>query len=203
MRRKERVFTREGRRILIILVILTTFLCSSTKVYASTVSNGESDTVSTVPSPITSQGEVYNKSLDRYSKPSSSNNKPGSNNVDDNASSESSSPILISHDNGKYWDINYQKFNGDVLDTILFTIGGLASLMMLLQFTAFCVTRIFPVTNEIFSHLKCIGIDGYADGFVLPSIKILLLGIFSFFCFSGYLKLTVGHVISFFVNKFY
>lgn len=203
MRGRKRIYYYEGQRITVsVLMALICSLAMSIVSFAAPFSSettmGSESTAS--PPAVVSQGEVYEKPFDRYSNeslPDVSLSSP-----DQTTSTESFGSILISNDSSDYKKINYEKFNGDVLDTIIFMIGGLASLVMLLELSAFSITRIFPNTNEWIAKLKFLGIDGYADGFVLPLVKISLLGLFSFFCFSGYLKLVIGHIISFFANKF-
>lgn len=95
-------------------------------------------------------------------------------------------------------DIDQERFNGEVLDTIIFFLGGIAGFAMILHVAAFSVVRIFPSTNRVFEKLKFLGIDGYDDGLIIPIIKILLLGVLSFLCISGYMKRLVGFIFGLF-----
>lgn len=99
-------------------------------------------------------------------------------------------------------DIDRDQFNNAFIDTAIYIIGGLSGMMMLLQIAAFCVTRVYPSTNKFFEKLKVIGIDGYDRGFVVPTIKILLLGVLSYFCVSGLLKQAVAYILGWFVVTF-
>lgn len=99
-------------------------------------------------------------------------------------------------------ELEVKQFNSDFLDTFLYILGGIAGFMMILQITAFVCTKIYPSANRWIEKLKKIGIDGYSDGYVFPTIKILLLGVFSFFCISGYFKKILVFIISWFTVYF-
>ena len=98
--------------------------------------------------------------------------------------------------------IDTESFNNDFIDTAIYIIGGLAGITMMLQIAAFCFTKVYPSTNRFFEKLKFIGIDGYDRGFVVPTIKILLLGILSFFCISGLLKQIIAYILGWFAITF-
>ena len=96
-------------------------------------------------------------------------------------------------------EIDVKEFNGSFLDTVLYILGGISGFMMILQITVFVATRVYPATGLIFEKLKKIGIDGYADGFVFPTIKILILGLFAYVCISGTFKRVIIYIMSWFV----
>lgn len=129
--------------------------------------------------------------IDRYdtSTPQSSS----ASSTSSTSSASSTSPYLAGKE-----DIDRDKFNGDVLDTIIYIIGGLAGFAVILHIFVFGVTRVYPSTNRFFEHFKVIGIDGYDKGFVIPLAKILLLGVFSFLCISGMIKQAVGFILGLF-----
>lgn len=97
-------------------------------------------------------------------------------------------------------EIDVREFNGTFLDTVLYILGGISGFMMILQITVFVATKIYPATGRIFEKLKKIGIDGYADGYVFPTIKILILGLFAYVCISGAFKRVIIYIVSWFVT---
>lgn len=99
-------------------------------------------------------------------------------------------------------DIEVSEFNNATLDTIVYIIGGLAGMMMLLQISAFVVCRVFPSWNAVIAKLSFLGITGYEDGWLAPTIKIALLGVFSYLCISGVIKRVVIFILGWFVTTF-
>lgn len=95
-------------------------------------------------------------------------------------------------------EIEVQEFNGRFLDTIIYIIGALSGVMMILQISLFTWCRLHPGTNQFLEKLKKIGIDGYEEGWIVPTIKILLLGVFSFLCMGGYIKDLIIWILSVF-----
>lgn len=97
-------------------------------------------------------------------------------------------------------EVKLNEFNNIFLDTIVYILGGLAGIMMILQLTAFAVCKMYPSWNYLFEKLSFIGITGYEDGWVLPSIKIALLGVLSYLCISGIMKSIISFILGWFVN---
>ncbi len=97
-------------------------------------------------------------------------------------------------------EIELNEFNNVFLDTVIYIIGGLAGVMMLLQLTAFAICKVYPSWNYLIEKLSVIGITGYEEGWILPTIKILLLGILSYLCISGTMKNIISFILGWFVN---
>lgn len=97
-------------------------------------------------------------------------------------------------------ELDVKEFNGSFLDTFIYILGGVSGFMMILQLTAFIATKLYPSANRWVEKLSKIGIDGYSDGFVFPTIKILLLGVFAYLCISGYFKQIIVYIVSWFVT---
>lgn len=176
MRRRQRIYhkLRRGIALSLFLIFFATFSFSTTAL-----------------AEIPDNSEIYK--LDRYygldnSSPTSPGTDPDTpSNVD---------PIKEKD------EIDRDQFNNAFIDTAIYILGGLAGMMMLLQIAAFCMTRVYPSTNKFFEKLKIIGIDGYDRGYVVPTVKILLLGVLSFFCVSGLLKQAVAYILGWFVVIF-
>lgn len=132
--------------------------------------------------------------FDRY-KDLTSNTAPGG------ASATTSSGDLESANKTKE-EIEVEEFNNDFLDTVIYIIGGLCGIMMLLQITAFAVCKLFPSWNHILEKLSKIGITGYEDGWLVPTLKILLLGIFGYLCISGTMKHLIAYILGWYANVF-
>lgn len=98
-------------------------------------------------------------------------------------------------------ELDVREFNGSALDTILYILGGISGFLMIIQISLFVMAKVFPTTNRFLEKFKKIGIDGYADGYVFPTIKILLLGFFAYFCISGTFKRVIIYIISWFVTN--
>lgn len=97
-------------------------------------------------------------------------------------------------------ELDIEEFNGSFLDTVIYIIGGLCGIMMLLQITAFAVCKLYPSWNHIIAKLSKIGISGYEDGWIAPTIKILLLGILGYLCVSGTMKHLVAYILGWYTN---
>lgn len=97
-------------------------------------------------------------------------------------------------------DIKIEEFNGSFLDTTIYIIGGLSGIMMLLQITAFAICKLFPSWNHLVAKLSKIGISGYEDGWLAPTIKILLLGILGYLCISGTMKHLIAYILGWYTN---
>lgn len=92
-------------------------------------------------------------------------------------------------------EIDVEEFNNSFLDTVIYIIGGLSGIMMLLQITAFAVCKLYPSWNHVIAKLSKIGISGYEDGWIAPTIKILLLGILGYLCISGTMKHLIAYIL--------
>lgn len=99
-------------------------------------------------------------------------------------------------------DIEVSEFNNATLDTIVYILGGLAGMMMLLQISAFVICKVYPSWNGVIAKLSFLGITGYEDGWLFPTIKIALLGVFSYLCISGVIKRVVIFILGWFVTTF-
>lgn len=99
-------------------------------------------------------------------------------------------------------DIEVSEFNNATLDTIVYILGGLAGMMMLLQISAFVICKVYPSWNSVIAKLSFLGITGYEDGWLFPTIKIALLGVFSYLCISGVIKRVVIFILGWFVTTF-
>ena len=115
-------------------------------------------------------------------------------------STSSSSTSSINEPNITKEELDVKEFNGPFLDTFIYILGGVSGFMMILQLTAFIATKLYPSANRWVEKLSKIGIDGYSDGFVFPTIKILLLGVFAYLCISGYFKQIIVYIVSWFVT---
>lgn len=97
-------------------------------------------------------------------------------------------------------EIELEDFNGTFVDTVIYIIGGLSGMMMLVQLTAFTVCKLYPSFNRYVAKLSKIGITGYEDGWIAPTLKILLLGILAYLCISGTMKYIVAYILGWFTN---
>ncbi len=180
MRRRDRIYYQLRRGIVIILVIFSCIACTPLAGYATSSLD-------------TKNGYSIGRNDNLTNAVPQTTSKPGVINSDD---SELIDPVKSKE------AIDTESFNNDFIDTAIYIIGGLAGFMMMLQIAAFCFTKVYPSTNRFFEKLKFIGIDGYDRGFVVPTIKILLLGILSFFCISGLLKQIIAYILGWFVITF-
>lgn len=180
MRRRERVHNYAYRRIIVIFLFVLFFYVMSSSLAISAVASP----------PI---------AFDRYDNLVSGAGTDTESEPTGAASSTGQTPAQIAESKD---EIDMRQFNGRTLDTVIFILGGLAGFMMVLQLTMFCVTRIFPSTNKWVEKLSVVGIDGYDRGFIVPTIKILLLGVLSFLCISGTMKQIVGFILGLFAVKF-
>lgn len=179
MRRRQRIYhkLRRGIALSLFLIIFATFSFSMTA-----LADGTDIDCS----------HIYQ--LNRYEELTTSS--PTSPGTDPDAPSNNVDPVKEKD------EIDRDQFNNAFIDTAIYILGGLAGMMMLLQIAAFCMTRVYPSTNKFFEKLKVIGIDGYDRGYVVPTVKILLLGVLSFFCVSGLLKQAVAYILGWFVVIF-
>ena len=92
--------------------------------------------------------------------------------------------------------IDAERFNGEVLDTVLFIIGIIALVVMLLEILIFAICKMFPSYNALLEKLNKIGIDGIADGYILAFVKLILPGIFAYLCLTGTLKQIIGFALN-------
>lgn len=177
-----------AHRILCVTLVILLAVFSSTTTFAAGESQPESTT------------QVFTDPFDRYDGLSSSPAVivDSDDSADDENNSSSQGDLeqaLQTRD-----EIELNEFNNVFLDTVIYIIGGLAGMMMLLQITAFAVCKVYPSWNHLIEKLSFIGITGYEDGWILPSIKILLLGILSYFCISGVMKNIISYILGWFVN---
>ena len=97
-------------------------------------------------------------------------------------------------------EIDKEEFNGTILDTVIYVIGGLAGVMVVVQITGFILCRMFPSFNEKLGKLKFLGITGYEDSVFSFCIKVGLLGMLSYFSISGMLKRFLGWIFGLITN---
>lgn len=134
--------------------------------------------------------------FDRYDEPDSSVSSADSS----SSSSPSTSGSALDQAVATREEIELEAFNNAFFDTAVYIIGGIAGMMMLLQITAFAICKVYPSWNHLVAKLSVIGITGYEDGWLAPTIKILLLGVFAFLCISGTMKRIIFFILGWFVQ---
>lgn len=177
-----RVCAHAARFLCLVLVLLAVNVMS-VDAFASRGSNSSS-----------SSGTEINGTipLDRYGETSTPT-----------TSTNTSSGLILNEEPEKTKDeVDLEEFNGSMLDTAIYILGGIAGFMMILQIAFYCLCRVFTSLNDLVSKLKFAGITGYDDSLPTFCIKAGLLGILSYLCLSGIMKQLIGWVLGLLTNIF-